>query len=250
MVTVFLGGALASSSTVAFQPKKGRKQMTVDAGRMLVEEIAPRLKTATAYIKPVGCEDKEELYQDGLAMAAHLLENVERQGKKVTPGNIAYYTILHLKSGRRSHSANRTDAYSSGTQLDHQSSMLSLETEVGYDPELDEAIHLGDLLTGSHDDPSTVAGRNLDWEEFIGSHDYRYGVILRDLSVGETMRDAAKDIRLGYSSAIALKNKMEQELREFLGPEAIADSAHAPSWRANIQAGKEKAACKADRVRL
>jgi hypothetical protein len=218
--------------------------MTVEAGRLLVEEIAPRLKTATAYIKPVGCEDREELYQDGLCMAAHLLEAVESQGKKVTPGNIAFYTILHLKSGRRSHSAARTDAMGSGTQLDGRSQVLSFEAEIGYDPETMEAIHLGEMLTCSQDDPAMTAGRNLDWEKFISSHDYRYGVILKDFAEGRTVMDRAKENGERYSQVRKLKEKMEQELREFMGPDAEADAGRVPKWKGDVMAGREKAACK------
>jgi hypothetical protein len=218
--------------------------MTVEAGRLLVEEIAPRLKTATAYIKPVGCEDREELYQDGLCMAAHLLEAVESQGKKVTPGNIAFYTILHLKSGRRSHSAARSDVMGSGTQLDGKSSVLSFEAEIGYDPETQESICLGELLAGTQDDPSMTAGRNLDWEKFISSHDYRYGVILKDFVEGRTVMDRAKENGEKYSQVRKLKEKMEQELREFMGAEAMADAGRVPKWKGDVMAGREKAACK------
>jgi hypothetical protein len=64
---------------------------------------------------------------------------------------------------------------------------------------------------------------------------------------GESMVEAAKEIQLGYSSAVALKNKMASELREFLGEEAIADAAKIPSWRSNLQVDREKCACRADR---
>ncbi len=50
----------------------------------------------------IGSEDAEELVQDSIAMAVKLLHNVDKAHKKVTPGNIAYYTIQHMKSGRRS----------------------------------------------------------------------------------------------------------------------------------------------------
>src|ERR1043166_7175116 len=167
--------------------------MSPQAGVVLVEEIAPRLRTVVPHIKPVGCEDSEELYQDGLAMAAKMLDQLEQRGKEVTPGNVAYYVTLHLRSGRRSHGSGRTDAMASTTQLDHKSCVLSLETEVGYDPELDEAIQLGDLLTCSKDDPSMAAGRNVDWEMFLDTHDYRYGVIAEDMAMGKTMMEAAMD---------------------------------------------------------
>ena len=74
--------------------------MSPQAGFVLMEEIAPRLRSAIPQcVHKVGAEDDEELYQDGLAMAAKLLDGLERRGKQVTPGNVAYYTILHLKSG-------------------------------------------------------------------------------------------------------------------------------------------------------
>jgi hypothetical protein len=34
-------------------------------------------------------------------MAARMMHNVEAAGEKVTPGNIACYTLWHIKSGRR-----------------------------------------------------------------------------------------------------------------------------------------------------
>ena len=130
--------------------------MSPESGAVLMDQIAPRLKAAVPYIRPVGCEDKEELYQDGLCMAARLLEANEQKGKTVPASSVAYYTILHLKSGRRSHSAARTDVYGSGTQLDGKTALVSTETEVGYDPETMEAIRLGEFLACHQNDPSTL----------------------------------------------------------------------------------------------
>jgi hypothetical protein len=93
------------------------------------------------------------------------------------------------------------------------------------------------------------AERNLDWQEFIDSHDYRYGILLKDIAEGRTVMDRAKESRQRYSQVRCLKNRMEVELREFMGPDAVADSVHVPSWRGDIMAGREKAACKADRRR-
>ncbi len=59
---------------------------------------------------PGGAEDAEELVQDSIVTAAQMLDAVERNGKTVTPGNIAYYTILHMKSGRRSKCRSRAEA--------------------------------------------------------------------------------------------------------------------------------------------
>lgn len=86
----------------------------------------PRLRAVIPKaVKTVGAEDAEELLQDAMTIAAQMLHRVEETGKKVTPGNIAYYVILHMKSGRRSQSATRTDVMAPGTQLDDKSCVLS-----------------------------------------------------------------------------------------------------------------------------
>ena len=215
-----------------------------------MEEIAPRLRGAIPHcVRKVGAEDDEELLQDGLTMAAEMLHNLELRGKEVTPGNVAFYCLLHLKSGRRSYSGGRTDVMGSGTQLDHSSMVLSFEEEVGYDPELDEAIHLGDVLTCEKDDPSTAAGRNVDWEAFLESHDYRYGVIVSDLASGRTMIESAKTCGMTYHGIRETRERLAEDLKGFMGSTAITDSMKIPGWRGNILADKERVACRADRRR-
>jgi hypothetical protein len=221
--------------------------MSPHASAVLLEEVAPRLKSAVHYIKPVGCEDAEELLQDGILMAAKMLNDLEARGKQVTPGNVAYYCILHLKSGRRSHSANRTDVFSSGTQLDNHSCVLSLETEVGWDVEINEPIRLGEMLSNSQDDPSMMAGRNLDWEQFLSSHDHRYGLVVMDIAEEISALETSRNVGVSYASVRHLREQMSVELREFMGDDAVADAAKIPSWRANLMVDREKALCRADR---
>ncbi|NDE97978.1 MAG: hypothetical protein EB034_06840 [Verrucomicrobia bacterium] len=82
--------------------------MSSHADTVLVDEIVPRLRHLIPHQVPcLGAEDAEELLQDATLMAARLLQRCREQGKTVTPGNIAYYTLLHLRSGRRSHSASQ-----------------------------------------------------------------------------------------------------------------------------------------------
>lgn len=218
--------------------------MSPESGVVLMEQIAPRLKAAVRYIKPVGSEDPEELLQDGLCMAAHLLDANERNGKKVPASSVAFYTVLHLKSGRRSYSAARTDVMGSGTQLDGKTAVLSMETEIGFDPETMEAIRLGEFLACSQDDPSTRACRNIDWDEFINSHDFRYGVLLSDMSEGKDVLSRSKEWGQKYSQVRVLKEKMENDLREFMGPSAVEDSMRRPVWVGDLHAERERSACR------
>jgi len=224
--------------------------MSPSAGDLLVEQITPRLRTLVPKsVKPVGAEDPEELLQDAITIAAQMLHRVEEQGKSVTPGNIAYYVILHMRSGRRSQGSSHTDTMGIGTQLDSRSSVLSFEEEVGYDPELDEPITLGQLLASEHEDPSMEAARNIDWELFIRTHDYRYGIMIKGIAEGQSLKTSAERSGHLYMSLYGLKEKMAEDVREYLGDEAIAESVRTPRWKASITVDREKASCRADRRR-
>ena len=221
--------------------------MSPHAGFVLMEEIAPRLRNIIPNIKPVGAEDTEELLQDAIAVAAKMLHDLEQRGKTVTPGNVVYYTVLHIKSGRRSYSAGRTDTMGSGTQLDGKSMVLSFEEPAGIDPDTGEEIPLGDLLSCHQDDPSMMASRTIDWESFLAAHNPRYGALVCDLAQGKTSVESSRRSRQSYFQVRQLKERLAMELREFMGEEALADAMRIPAWRGNIQADHEKAACRAER---
>jgi hypothetical protein len=234
---------------VAFQPRKENLQMSPRAGFVLLEEIAPRLKAVIPHIKPVGAEDAEELLQDALALAAKMLHDLEARGKTVTPGNVAYYTILHIRSGRRSYSAGRTDVMNAGTQLDGLSSVMSFEGPAGFDPETGEEIPLGDMLAGNEDDPAGAAARAVDWEGFLDTHNPRYRAMVTDMAEGKRTKDTAAALGFSIWQAYSMKENLAEDLREYFGASAIADSTRCPSWRGNIMADHERAACRADRRR-
>ena len=221
--------------------------MSPEAGFTLVQEVAPRLRAIMPSIKPVGAEDTEELLQDAIAVAAKMLHDLEARGKQVTPGNVVYYTVLHMKSGRRSYSAGRTDVMNPGTQLDGTSMVLSLEEPAGIDPETGEEIPLGDLLSGHGDDPSMTASRTIDWEAFLAERNPRYAGLVCDLAQGKNAMESSKRQRLSYFQVRQLKENLAQDLREFMGEEALADAMRIPAWRGNILAEHEKANCRADR---
>ena len=222
--------------------------MSPKAGFTLVNEIEPRLRAVVPYIRPVGAEDAEELMQDALCVASQMLERLEQTGKQVTPGNVAYYTILHMKSGRRSYSAGRTDVMGSGTQLDGLSSVMSVEEAAGID-ENGEEIPLGDLLCSEQDDPAQSAGSMMDWEQFLDTHNPRYEAMVNDFAQGKRAKDTAA--RFGFSNSWAhdLKEKLAGDLREYFGDEAIADSMQKPQWQGDVRIDHERAACRADRRR-
>ena len=238
--------AARDSGRSPFNPGK-ETTMSPHAGLVLVQEIAPRLRSAIPGVRKVGAEDDEELLQDGLTMAAEMLHNLEGRGKSVTPGNVAYYCLLHLKSGRRSYSGGRTDVMGSGTQLDHSSMVLSFEEEVGFDAELGEPITLGELLTTEDDDPAMTAGRNLDWNEFMDTHDHRFEAILDATACGQTMEPVARRYGCSLSTVSSLKRRLSAALQESFGVDILTEVARRPKWQSSIQVEREKVACRAAR---
>jgi len=136
---------------------------------------------------------------------------------------------------------------SSGGQLDGKSMVLSFEEPAGIDQETGEEIPLGDMLAGNADDPSQSASRNVDWEQFLATHDARYALLVCELAAGKKALESARDRGESYFTVRQLKARLETDLREYMGDQAIADSARIPAWRGNIVADHEKAACRADR---
>ena len=115
--------------------------MSPHASWILVNEVMPRLHSAIPNaVRCVGSEDHHELIQDGTHMAAKMLVNAEKAKKKVTAGNVAYYTIQHLKSGRRSVGNSCADALATGTQFTGNSSVGSMDEEVAQDYDFDVAM--------------------------------------------------------------------------------------------------------------
>ncbi len=215
--------------------------MSPSAGQMLIDHITPRLRSAIPRaLQLFGVEDHEELLQDSITIAAQMLHSVESAGKDVTPGNIAHYVILFMKSGRRSQSSSRADVMAPGTQLDQNCTVQSLDEQVGYDHDSDESVTLGEILATDREDPATLGARNVDWEEFTRSHDPRYGTLLKGIAEGRSIRESGGSAWSGYQ----LRRRLAVELRDYLGADAIPDSVRAPAWRNNLIAHREKQACR------
>ena len=111
--------------------------MSPSAGIVLLQQIVPLIAGAIARgaVKPVGCEDHQELQAEGQAMAATMLDRLERKGRVVPPQSIAYYTLQAMKSGRRSGYSGRMDAMCPAASLDRAVQVRSMDEVLGCDPE-------------------------------------------------------------------------------------------------------------------
>jgi hypothetical protein len=200
-------------------------------------------------IKTVGAEDIEELIQDATAHAALLLHRAEESGKQVSCGNVAYYALLHTRSGRRSTGGSRADVMAPGTQLDGKSCVLSFEEPVGFDAETGEAVALGEMLAGDDVDPSVAAARNIDWGEFLSDHDRRYTSMVMTTVNGKPLRGLKKRFRLSDSGISGLKTRLAADVREAMGEDVLDEVCRKPQWHGSLAVEHEKVACRADRRR-
>ena len=222
--------------------------MSPQAGWILKEEVAPRLRNSIPRTTSfVGCEDHEELVQDGIAIAAHLMHNAELAGKQVTPGNIAYYAAQHIRSGRRSTGSSRVDIMGTQTQLSGRARLHSLNEVVADKEDASEIIELQDLLSLDAEDPSMIAARNLDWQAMMSMLTEREQAIVVALIEGGTVSDVAMALKLSRSTLQTAKNRLAALVLEFLGVDILIEVLRLPGWKDGINAHREMMACRHDR---
>ena len=214
---------------------------------IVLQEVAPRLRAGIgSSITRAGGEDEAELLQDGLVIALGLLRSAEAKGKQVTPGNIAYYSIKHLRAGRRSTGYRKNDALHPAAQL-NGCRVYSLDEPVPGSDEDGEAGSLADVLASAADDPSVEAGRRLDWQALWQKLDEVTKAILRALSDGTEITQLVATLKLSRSSLQTRKNKLAELIRECLGEDILRQVQEHPGWRHGLEATRERLACRWER---
>jgi hypothetical protein len=223
--------------------------MSPQAGFLLQDQVVPRLRSAIPnVVHCVGAEDHNELIQDATALAAKMMHNVEQAGKKVTSGNIAYYTIQHIKSGRRSTGSSYVDVYGSRTQLNGSTRINSLEEVVASSEEAGgEIFTFNDVLSRDEEDPSTKAARKLDWETFMASLSARDQAIIQFLIEGKNGSAMARKLKVSDSTIRNSKKSLAVKIQEFMGFDILVQVQRKPEWKNNLGATKEKMACRHER---
>jgi hypothetical protein len=211
---------------------------------MLVNEIAPRIRSGLGRLAPpVGAEDPEELAQDTVAMAAGILHSAQLKGKTVTPGKVAYYAMRLASAGRRSTGSGRTDVMHPGTQLHGRSRLRSMEDPVCSEEGTDEPL----VLASEAEDPAVTGARNLDWQALWLTLDERKRTALHCLVEGRPLTEAALALGISRTGARKLKKKLKAAVAEFLGADALAQVQKLPRWKDNLQAARERVACRVER---
>jgi len=219
--------------------------MSPQAGWILQEEVVPRLRSAIPRnVNQIGSEDAEELVQDSVCMAARLMDNCEKANKKVTAGNIAYYTILHMKSGRRSTGYSSVDVLGSATQLNGRSTTTSFDEPVHELSELGEEFTVNDVLSFDDEDPGQKAARKMDWEFFIASLTEREKAVVEGLLTGFNASEIGRQLGVEPSTIRYFKQRLAMKILEFMGPDILVEIKRMPKWKNNLNANREKLACR------
>ena len=154
--------------------------MSPAAALILEMQIYPIIRnTIPRKAKPIGSEDYQELVQDATAIAATMIDSMEKSGKAPIPSSIAYYSIQRTKSGRRSYGDNRTDVMNPGYQMDNEGSVCSMQAPVGGE---DEDFTVGDMIAARTEDISAKVLRQIDWDAFVKTIDARKHAVCKFLS--------------------------------------------------------------------
>ena len=183
-------------------------------------------------------------------MAAQMMHRNELRGKQVTPGNVSYYTIQHLKSGRRANGSSSVDVMATGTQLNGSARLDSLSLVVSESEHGDEIFELQDIISNDREDPSIQAARNMDWNSFCQSLNKLELVLVECLVNGLGVKEAAELAKVHYSTMQDYRKKLAVKLLEYMGADILKDIAHLPSWTINLETERQSVLCRHERRAL
>ena len=220
--------------------------MTNAAGQLLVNEIAPIIQaTVPRVVKLAASEDAAEVVQSTLAMAANMVESVERAGKKPIARMIAFYAIQRAKSGRRFGYGGNCDTMSPAAMLQSGVTMEYMDAPVTDD---DEGTCLHDVLVDSSgEDTAQAAARNLDWAELALDMNSRDLAILEMAGGAVSNKQLSRKLGLSPARITQLKRELGRQIKYRWGEAALADSMILPRWRVGMRCLRERAACRWER---
>ncbi len=229
----------------------GKESMSPSAGMLLVNEIRPRIQAAVGRgcVRPYGCEDVKELVADGVAIAARMLDSAEAAGKKVTPGNVAFFALQTLKSGRRSNRAGRQDAMCPAAALDGHVAITSMDEPRGVtddDPDGETTLH--DLLASSGEDGSTEAARRIDWNSAMQTMDDRTRAVLRGTAEGVGTGELAARYHVSAPRVCQVREAAGAKITAAWGGNPVADASREAGWAKHVRTYAQRRACRAERA--
>ena len=235
--------------------------MSPQVGFLLQDQVVPRLRSAIPNaVAFIGCEDAEELIQDGTAMAAKMMHNAERAGKKVvssaggrrgqeiTAGNVCYYTIEKLRCGRRSTGSTVVDVHGAGIRLKGNTRLSSLDEPAAVDEETGGELTFNDVLSQDEEDPSIQAARKMDWELFMVGLSARDQAVIEGLVEGTSGSAMARKLGVCSSTIQRRKRSLAKAVAAFMGDDILIEVRRLPRWKDSLDATRERQAVRFERA--
>jgi hypothetical protein len=223
--------------------------MTPESAELLVQEIAPRIRSSVSnYVPQVGADDIGELVQDGIAMAARLLASAEARAKKVSAGNVSYYAAKLVRQGRRSTGQSTADVMHPGTQITGRCRVTSLDEPIAGEAESDDMMCLHDVLAAHSADPGQEAAKRLDWKPLVASLDSKAREVLLCLVAGGELTTLVPKLNRSRSALQNDKERLARLAIEHLGEDILTEVQRLPQWTDNLVVNREKMACRYERL--
>jgi hypothetical protein len=177
------------------------------------------------------------------------MHNAESRGKRITPSNAAYYAIQHCKSGRRAVGHSAVDVHGSATQLQGHSRLESMEEVVASNEEQGgEIFELHDVLGSDHEDVAQAVARKMDWEDFMAGLSERDQAVIECLIEGKSTSSMSRKLKVSDWSIKNSKKSLAVKIAEFMGADILLEVRKSPQWKQDLEATREKLACKHDRA--
>jgi hypothetical protein len=235
--------------------------MSPQVGLLLQDQVVPRLRSAIPNaVAFIGCEDAEELIQDGTALAAMMMHNAEqagkkvvrsargRRGKRITAGNVCYYTIEKLRCGRRSTGSTVVDVHGAGTQLKGNTRLSSLDEPAAVDEETGGELTFDDVLSRDEEDPEIQAARRMDWEAFMAGLSARDQAVIEGLVEGTSGSAMARKLGVCSSTIHHRKRSLAKAIVAFMGDDILIEVRRLPRWKDSLDATRERQAVRYERA--
>src|ERR1019366_5567593 len=172
---------------------------------------------------------------------------VQRSGKKVNAGNISHYTILALRSGRRSTGIRKNDVLAPACQLNGHARVRSMDEPPRNEGEGDKPLTLHAGRAAEGDDPATTAGRRLDWVSVFDSLDRTKKAILIAMAEGRELTPLVRRLKRSRTALHYDKVKLGRLIQECLGQDILVQAQARPGWRNTLAAIQERLTCRAER---
>ncbi len=200
-------------------------------------QIMPIISGSLNAVPKVGSEDHGELLQDGLLMAAKMLNAAQQKGKDPDPGSIAYYVLQSLKSGRRSGYAGKCDALSAACCLQNDVVVQSLDQEIGSEYDEDSRpLTLHDVLADGHEDPTQEAARRLDWEMLELSESDR--ALLAATSAGIPGKTIAQECCVSPAAITLRRRAIGRNIKNAWQIDSVSEIYQEPQWHHDLRVAR------------